>query len=560
MKYVELTGSNGDIVKLYVGKCHLSNYEESDSATHQMSIVIDELPDDLATQIPYNSSSDTYTWPAPTSQYINRSGNAMNNRSINIELDKKHGDYTNKVDLPLGSTGFPRTFIKMDLADTKYGIDLFLSSLFNGYRTKFARTTRTPYSSSINYCYLLYDEDLVRYNLLGFNNGKAYYNSSNGYSYITSENKNNYFLYNGGIVFVNFWSKPSVGVEYPAFRRWSTSSVNCPITLTDDNLNNYAFLITPFTFWESDGYINGLVGYNNGTSLAGAISASQMNEMFCLEQGMLNNLKEDEPEPEPEKGDGPMYGALDTGMVTIYAISPNDATGHDNRANIRAVAKQLWAKPTLSEPTKIVTSFATSFYNVSDGILSYSLIPINLQAATDANGEAVIGKTYQLEDVIINGFNLATGFDIGGLSLGGNPDAKMAKPKSQFAIIDCGKTEFTTSDYDPHLFWNHSPYLKAQLILPFSGAFTIDLDDFLGVWMHIYCIVDLLTGSCVYEIYKQANESDKKDKYVLQYRFGGNVSSQMPITSQSWIELYQRLLTTATSVATTVATAGKGGE
>lgn len=522
MKYVELTGSNGDTIKLYIGKCHLSNYEEQDNTTHQMSIRIDELPDDLATQVPYSSSSDTYTWPSPTSQYINLSGNAMDKRSITIESNKKQGDYTNTVDITTGVTGTLRTFLKMYLADTNYGISLFISSLFNGYRTKFAKTTKTPYSNSINYCYLLYDEDLVRYNLLGLNGIKTYYDNSNGYSYITSENKSNYYLYTGGIVFVNFWSKPSVGVEYPAFRRHPPlATANCPIDLTDDNLNNYAFLITPFTFWEADGYINGFVGYDNGTSLSGAIGASIINEMFCLEQGMLNNLKEDEPEPEPEKGEGPMIGPLETGMVKMYTTEGNAAGIQD----IKNVGKGVFAKDFMDA--------LSNYWNApAEGIVNFQLFPFDLSTMKDASGNAIVNTTKEI--VAIYGVALPSG-------------ATMETLNNEYAVYDCGSLNCPVGE---GYFYNHSPYTKASLFLPYCGDCPIDIDDFIGGYIHIKMIIDLYNGNIVYEVYKK--ETADATEEDLQYRFSGNVSYSIPLTGRDWGSTYASAIQAGASLVASV--------
>lgn len=504
MKYVELTGSNGDIIKLYIGKCHLSNYEEQDSATHQMSIRIDELPDDLATQIPYSSSSDTYSWPSPTSQYINVYGNEEDKRNIIITSNKKQGDYTNTWDLPYGVSGILRTYLSMMLEDTKFAISLFDSYLFNGYRTKFARTTRTPYSTAINYCYLLYDEDLVRYNLLGFNNGKAYYDDSNGYSYITSENKSNYFLYNGGIVFVNFWSKPSVGVEYPAFRKSdSFSGANCPVELTDDNLNNYAFLITPFTFWEENGYITGYEGKNKGIRPALEISEDSMNEMFCLEQGMLNNLKEDEP----EKGEGPMIGPLETGMVKMYTTEGNQAGIQD----IKNVGKGVFAKDFMDA--------LSNYWNApAEGIVNFQLFPFDLSTMKDASGNAIVNTTKQI--VAIYGVSLPSG-------------ATMETLNNEYAVYDCGSLICPLGE---GYFYNHSPYTKASLFLPYCGDCPIDIDDFIGAYIHIKMIIDLYNGNIVYEVYKK-EPTDATEEH-LQYRFSGNVSYSIPLTGRDWGSTY----------------------
>ena len=74
-----------------------------------------------------------------------------------------------------------------------------------------------------------------------------------------------------------------------------------------------------------------------------------------------------------------------------------------------------------------------------------------------------------------------------------------------------------------------SPYITAQLELPFCGIVPIDINKIMDGSLGVRYIIDILTGNCMAEVYfKDRNDPDN---WQLYSRYTGNCAYHLPITA-----------------------------
>lgn len=76
---------------------------------------------------------------------------------------------------------------------------------------------------------------------------------------------------------------------------------------------------------------------------------------------------------------------------------------------------------------------------------------------------------------------------------------------------------------------DYSPYITAQLELPFCGIVPIDINKIMDGSLGVRYIIDILTGNCMAEVYfKDRNDPDN---WQLYSRYTGNCAYHLPITA-----------------------------
>lgn len=76
---------------------------------------------------------------------------------------------------------------------------------------------------------------------------------------------------------------------------------------------------------------------------------------------------------------------------------------------------------------------------------------------------------------------------------------------------------------------DYSPYITAQIELPFCGIVPIDINKIMDGSVGVRYIIDILTGNCMAEVYfKDRNDPDN---WQLYSRYTGNCAYHLPITA-----------------------------
>ena len=91
---------------------------------------------------------------------------------------------------------------------------------------------------------------------------------------------------------------------------------------------------------------------------------------------------------------------------------------------------------------------------------------------------------------------------------------------------------------------DYSPYTKVSIFLPFIGTLPIDVDEIMSRTISVKYHVDLISGSCVAYILVSGGRLNS-----VLYQYSGQISSSIPITSDS----YESIIRGAIDIATTLA-------
>lgn len=118
------------------------------------------------------------------------------------------------------------------------------------------------------------------------------------------------------------------------------------------------------------------------------------------------------------------------------------------------------------------------------------------------------------------------------------------KISTQFITVDMGT--LSIQNYFGSAL-DYSPFTKISIYLPFIGLRQLNVDDIMGTDIHLIYNIDLFTGACVAEIMV---------KDAVLYSFNGNISTQIPLASESFDQVFSAIINIATTVGTAVATGG----
>lgn len=345
--------------------------------------------------------------------------------------------------------------------------------------------------------------------------------ASGGYTYIAKFNTNRYdylgnIVNDFGICIISSPEKIVTGKQYKCLTTFEqfnsiynnedeTNWINIKYSVYENNINTLVYKI------DSPEDFNSLI--ISGKSYS-SLSTTQKAFISLIElEGAINNSSKVK-----EKGVGPMIGAVDSGMVAIYATP---ASKGDNK--MKELARQLWTKD-------MVKSIKNSLFDVKDAILNMSLMPIDLSKAESVTGDDVLGNE---EPVVLNGVTIGGAFGINTVD--------MNKVNNQFIKILWKPLKF---DGRTNTYLDSSPYSRARLELPYSGSWEINIDDFLGAYIRMTMIVDLFNGDILYEVYRSKEEDSPQTSWNLLYRFTGNMMYAIPTTSGGYGEMWTGFVST----------------
>lgn len=124
-----------------------------------------------------------------------------------------------------------------------------------------------------------------------------------------------------------------------------------------------------------------------------------------------------------------------------------------------------------------------------------------------------------------------------------------------FVDVDCGYIETPLCEGNFLDFWN----LKCKLFLPFYGYVDIEPEYWMGAKLGVYYRFNCMDGSFMCWVTSKAFRSDMDaDDVIGQY--SGNACIHLPISSQSYSQIVNGLITTGASVVGAVAGGAAGGK
>ena len=201
----------------------------------------------------------------------------------------------------------------------------------------------------------------------------------------------------------------------------------------------------------------------------------------------------------------PTTDAVDTGFITIYNPSLSE---------LQNLASYMWSGPF------DLNSFKKIFADPMDAILGLSMVPC----------------------IIPNGGTQSV--KVGNIDTG----ITMTKAAKQFVKIDCGSLYVKTACNNSY--FDYGPFTKAYIYLPFIGTHAIDIDDIVKKNVSIKYNIDILSGGCVATI-KCGNS--------VRYDFQGSCATEIPVTGQSFAQMYSGIINIGGQIGQMVASGGIAG-
>ena len=229
------------------------------------------------------------------------------------------------------------------------------------------------------------------------------------------------------------------------------------------------------------------------------------------------------PEPEDPGGDGnpdsmgpgddidipatPAISAGTSGLVTLY---------NPTILQLQSLAHYLWSGPF------DLDSFKKIFADPMDCILGLSIVPVSVP-----NGA--------IQQITVG--NISTGIAV-------------STAAADYVEVDCGSLSI------PHEFasyLDYAPFTTVDIYLPYIGVRHLDTDNIMPAGgestraVKVVYKVDLFSGACIAFI---------KCGSSVMYSFAGQCATQIPVTGNSWTELYKSIAGIATSAIGSVSSGG----
>lgn len=198
----------------------------------------------------------------------------------------------------------------------------------------------------------------------------------------------------------------------------------------------------------------------------------------------------------------PTVSLLDTGFVTLF---------NPSMADIKNLADYMWNNNAFD-----LANFKKIFANPMDCILGLNMVPVTVPATGAAS---------------VNIGNLITSVSI-------------PRAASQWQELDCG-----TLDLGLPLgnYMDYAPNSKYSIYLPYIGIQELSTDDVAGKVLTLKYHVDLMSCACI--AYLKCGDS-------VLYQFSGSCGYPIPVTENSWNNLYKAIADLAIGVGGAVATGG----
>lgn len=112
----------------------------------------------------------------------------------------------------------------------------------------------------------------------------------------------------------------------------------------------------------------------------------------------------------------------------------------------------------------------------------------------------------------------------------------------QYVTVDMGTLVF--NEYHSS-YLDYAPNTKAEIYLPFIGERQLDIDDIMDASLHLKYQIDVLTGACVAQL--KVTKKNTGGKHIselnsVMYSWDGNVANNMPLSGQSYANLYSAMV------------------
>lgn len=131
---------------------------------------------------------------------------------------------------------------------------------------------------------------------------------------------------------------------------------------------------------------------------------------------------------------------------------------------------------------------------------------------------------------------------------------QMNKCTSQFMDFDFG--QITTPAYWKQTL-DYSPYTQVSIYLPYIGICPLKSDDVIDATLHLKYHIDLLTGGFSAEL-KCSKTIDGTPLDSVLYNWSGNMSTQIPITSSNFSQVFGSMMTAVAAIGVGAVTGGMG--
>lgn len=188
----------------------------------------------------------------------------------------------------------------------------------------------------------------------------------------------------------------------------------------------------------------------------------------------------------------PILSAVDTGFATIFT---------PGSLQLKALADVFWSQ-------NLLTLLQNTAEKISDMFVSLGIVPFYV---TPGRTVEVTWMGWAITEVMLTlaGWQYKE-FDLGTIDLADDP-----------RIFTSG----SALDY--------SPFSKLGIYLPFIGFQELDIDECRGATVQLLYRVDIMSGSCVAIVKINGNSL---------YQFTGNCMTQIPITSESFENLFTNVV------------------
>lgn len=125
-----------------------------------------------------------------------------------------------------------------------------------------------------------------------------------------------------------------------------------------------------------------------------------------------------------------------------------------------------------------------------------------------------------------------------------NWDTNISAPviSKQYVTVDMGSLIF--NEYHSS-YLDYAPNTKAEIYLPFIGERQLDIDDIMDATLQLKYQIDVLTGACVAQL--KVTKHNTGGKHIselssVMYSWDGNVANNMPLSGQSFANLYSAMV------------------
>lgn len=203
----------------------------------------------------------------------------------------------------------------------------------------------------------------------------------------------------------------------------------------------------------------------------------------------------------------PTFNLSDTGFTRIF---------NPTLTQIRDLASYMWTDQTFFET--LFNKLIQVFENPMDAIIAFNIVPCEIPD----------GGTTEFKVLYI-----PTGI-------------QMTYAAQQYVSVDCGSVTIQRM-FGSAIDFN--PYTKIKAYLPYIGMIDLDTDECMGKTLRLVYTIDIVSGSCVAQIYVDGDPL---------YQFSGHCAQYIPLAASDFSN-YASAITGIAKLAVGAAAAGGSG-